>query len=246
VVPPPVVPPPVVPPPVVPPPVVPPEPPHSAEHSFVQLLQMQSPMAWNSVTAVLPAVVAQVFSQALSPEAQLLRQVMSALHFESPEQVLICDSQAPPVPSTMFWQVSQVLVDPVVPPVPAVVPPVPPVPPVEPPPHCEAHSVLQPVVQMQSKMALRVVWLAAGAALLQLVSQVESLQPWRQFARVAQAMSAWQAATCEAQAPLEPCASFAQVWQSAPEVVPPVVEPVVPPVEVPPVVAALEHQLVTI
>jgi hypothetical protein len=104
---------------------------------------------------------------------------------------------------------------------------------------------VQAVLQMQSKMLLSVVWLAAGAALVQLVWQVASVQAWRQFARVAQAISDWQAATCEAQAPVEPCASLEQVLQSPPEVVPPV--EVEPPVEVvPPVADELAHQLVTI
>jgi hypothetical protein len=113
------------------------EPPHWLAHSVEQFEQMQVPIAWNSLTAAEPAVVAHDCSQALSPEAQLPRQVRRALHLVSFEQVLICDSQAPPEPSTMFWQVSQVLpeVVPPVEPVPAVLPVVPPVEPVEPPPH---------------------------------------------------------------------------------------------------------------
>jgi len=64
------------------------EPPQSAAHSLVQaVLQMQSPTAWNSVTALLPAVVAQVFSQVESPAAQLLMQVMRPLHALSLLQV---------------------------------------------------------------------------------------------------------------------------------------------------------------
>jgi len=175
---------------------------------------------------------------------QAMTQAQPFLHAVEAWQVLHSVSQAPPAFSAVIMHESQVPPEPVVPPVEPVVPPVEPV---VPPPHSEAHSEVQAVEQMQSKMLLSVVWLAAGAALVQLVWQVASLQPWRQLASVAQAESAWQAATCEAQAPLDPCASPAQVWQSAPEVEPvvPPVEPVVPPVE--PVVAAeLEHQLVTI
>src|SRR5678815_3287222 len=98
VVPPPVVPPPVVPPPVVPPPVVPPLPPHSAAHSLVQLLQMQSPMALNLSSAGWPAVLAQLCWQVAS--VQPLRQVIRAVQAESEAQVLYEVSQEPPVLST--------------------------------------------------------------------------------------------------------------------------------------------------
>jgi hypothetical protein len=220
-------------------PVVPP--PQSEAHSLVQaVLQRQSPTLLYSVTAVLPAVVWQVFSQLVSPAAQLLRQVMKPLQAESLLQVLYADAHWPPLPNAVCWQVSQLE--------PPVVPPVEPVEPVVPPPHSEAHWVEQ-AEQPQVWIAFKRSWLACGAALTQPFSQVESpaVQLLRQLLSVTQPESLLQAVTCEAQAPLDPCASLKQVLQSMPpEVVPPVlvVEPVVPVVlvEPPPVIA---HQLVT-
>jgi hypothetical protein len=216
-----VVPPPVVPPPVVPPPVVPPEPPHTEAHSVVQLLQMQVPMALNSLTGVMPAVVAHICSQLVSPCAQLLRQPMSVLQALSFWQVLSDDAQEPPLPRTVSWHMPHGSVEPVVPPVEPVVPPVepvlPPVEPVVPPPHCDAHCVEQ-VEQTQERTAFSKLWLAAGAALLQFCWQVASAaaQFCRHCASVAQAESPVQALTCAAQAPLEPCAEAEQLLQSPP------------------------------
>ncbi len=181
-------------------PVVPP--PQSLAHSLVQaVLQMQSPIAWNSLAAVLPAVVAQLSWQVVSVSAQLPRQVLRAAQAVSLRQVLVCVAQAPVVLVASVWQVSQLVAAPVVPPVEPVVPPVEPV---VPPPHSVVHSVEQ-AVQPQVPMAFRRSWLAWGAAEVQPLSQVESpeAQLLRQVLSVVQALSAPQAATCESQEPPE-------------------------------------------
>jgi hypothetical protein len=156
--------------------------PHSVAHSVGQpVLQMQSPTALYSVTAVLPAVVAQVSSQVLSVQAP--RQLASVTQALSLPQALYAASQAPPLSVALVWQVSQLLpvvVLPVVEPVPPpVVEPVAPV--VEPPPHSLAHWVAHDV-QMQVLMALRVSTLAWGAALTH---------------------ASWQAVSPAAQAPMQ-------------------------------------------
>jgi hypothetical protein len=71
---------------------------------------MQVATVLNSLTAVVPAVVAQLLEQVVSPAVQALMQVTRLLQLASFAQALYCDAQAPPALSTVFWQVSQVAV----------------------------------------------------------------------------------------------------------------------------------------
>jgi hypothetical protein len=139
----------------------------------------QLPIAENKLLSAAEAALAQVFSQAVSPEAQLPRQLTSVEQPIELEHAFSCDAHAPPVPSAMFSQVLHGSV-PVVEPVEPVEPVVLPVEPVLPPPHWLAHCDEQ-LEQMQVSIAFDSVFAVADAALSQLVWQVESMQPLRQL-----------------------------------------------------------------
>jgi hypothetical protein len=78
------------------------------------VLQTQLPRLLYSFTPVVPAVVAQVFEQVVSPAAQLPRHVIKFVQAASFEQAVACVEQTPPVPKAVFWQSSQVCAVPVV------------------------------------------------------------------------------------------------------------------------------------